>query len=183
MATKGTRTQKEQNTESLQDVDSRTNGSFPKGARRLSENSPAGYPPPHHRDARAPGRASSHDAATPTSQYCRSTRAPLVIEGTPSLFVSIRGSSSFPKRKRPAVYPVYPVHPCSIYSPSRLIFPVAGLGWAQRPDSQSASRAAASGPINPVPDAVTSTCIQRLGERCRLKSKGYSPGRDQGFSK
>ena len=48
-------------------------------------------------------------------------------------------------------YPVHPVHPCSIYSPSRLIFPVAGLGCAQRPDSQSASRAAASGPINPVP--------------------------------
>ena len=48
-------------------------------------------------------------------------------------------------------YPVHPVHPCSIYSPSRLIFPVAGLGCAQRPDSQSASRAAASGPIHPVP--------------------------------
>ena len=48
-------------------------------------------------------------------------------------------------------YPVHPVHPCSIYSPSRLIFPVAGLGCAQRPDSQSASRAAASGPINPLP--------------------------------
>ena len=30
-------------------------------------------------------------------------------------------------------YPVHPVHPCSIYSPSRLIFPVAGLGCAQRP--------------------------------------------------
>ena len=66
------------------------------------------------RDARAPGWAFSPDAATPTSQYCRSIRAPLVIEGTPSLFVSIRGSSSFPKRKRLAVYPVYPVHPCSI---------------------------------------------------------------------
>ena len=48
-------------------------------------------------------------------------------------------------------YPVHPVHPCSIYSPSRLIFPVAVLGCAQPPDSQSASRAAASGPINPVP--------------------------------
>ena len=48
-------------------------------------------------------------------------------------------------------YPVHPVHPCSIYSPSRLIFPVAGLGCAQRPDSQSASRAATSGPISPVP--------------------------------
>ena len=103
------------------------------------------------RDARAPGGAFSHDAATPTSQFCRSTRTPLVIEGASSLFVSIRGSSSFPKRKRLAVYPVHPVHPCSIYSPSRLIFPVAGLGCAQRPDSQSASRAAASGPISPVP--------------------------------
>ncbi len=183
MAKKGTRTQKEQNTESLQDVDSRTNGSFPKRrpsafrefARRIPSTAPSGRP-------RSRG-AFSPDAVTPTSQYRRSTRAPLVIEGASSLFVSIRGSSSFPKRKRLAVYPVYPVHPCSIYSPSRLIFPVAGLGCAQRPDSQSASRAAASGPINPVPDTVTPTCIQRLGERCRLKSKGYSPGRDQGFSK
>ncbi len=66
------------------------------------------------RDARAPGWASSHDAETPTSQYCTSTRAPLVIEAASSLFVSIRGSSSFPKRKRLAVNPVYPVHPCSI---------------------------------------------------------------------
>ena len=30
---------------------SRTNGSFAKGARRLSEKSPAGYPPAHHRDS------------------------------------------------------------------------------------------------------------------------------------
>ena len=30
--------------------DSRANGSFPKGARRLSEKSPAGHPPPHRRD-------------------------------------------------------------------------------------------------------------------------------------
>ncbi len=29
--------------------DSRANGSFPKGARRLSEKSPAGHPPPHRR--------------------------------------------------------------------------------------------------------------------------------------
>ena len=34
--------------------------------------------------------AFSHDVVTPTSQYCRSIRAPLVIEGTPSLFVPIR---------------------------------------------------------------------------------------------
>ena len=31
--------------------------------------------------------AFSHDVVTPTSQYCRSIRAPLVIEGTPSVFV------------------------------------------------------------------------------------------------
>ena len=30
---------------------SRTNGSFPKGAGRFSEKSPAGYPPAHHRDS------------------------------------------------------------------------------------------------------------------------------------
>ena len=47
------------------------------------------------RDARAPGWAFSHDAATPTSQYCRSTRAPLVIEGASSLFVPIRVYSWF----------------------------------------------------------------------------------------
>ena len=31
-------------------LDSRANGSFPKGARRLSEKSPARHPPPHRRD-------------------------------------------------------------------------------------------------------------------------------------
>jgi len=30
------------------------------------------------------------------------------------LFVSIGVSSSFPSRKRLAVYPVHPVHPCSM---------------------------------------------------------------------
>ena len=152
---------------------SRTNGSFPKGARRLSEKSPAGYPPAHHRDSTPPrergrlarmlslglplsfpamrqpaisaggnrmgpaeaepwrrcrsirveemgeampgfvraGRprsrvAFSHNVVTPTSQYCRSIRAPLVIEGTPSVFVCIRGLSLFPKRKRLAVSPL-----------------------------------------------------------------------------
>ena len=63
---------------------------------------------------------------------------------------SLPESASRAAASRPD-YPVHPVHPCSIYSPSRLIFPVAGLGCAQRPDSQSASRAIASGPINPVP--------------------------------
>ena len=140
---------------------SRTNGSFPKGTGRLSENLPTGYPLLHHRDdttrergrparilslglslsfpamrhpatlpagiawarpkqshgvvavrsgsrrwvrlyqdlygrdARAPGGAFSHDVVTPTSQYCRSIRAPLVIEGAPSLFVPIRVHSWF----------------------------------------------------------------------------------------
>ena len=32
---------------------SRANGSFPKGARRLSEKPPAGHPPPHRRDGNA----------------------------------------------------------------------------------------------------------------------------------
>ena len=140
---------------------SRTNGSFPKGAGRLAEKSPAGYPPAHHRDStpRERGRlarmlslglplsfpairqpappaggnrlgpaeaepwrrcrsirveemgeaiprfvragrprsrgAFSHDVVTPPSQYCRSIRAPLVIEGTPSVFVPIRVHSWF----------------------------------------------------------------------------------------
>ena len=39
--------------------------------------------------------AFSHDVVTPTSQYCRSIRAPLVIEGTPSVFVPIRVHSWF----------------------------------------------------------------------------------------
>ena len=47
------------------------------------------------RDARAPGWAFSPDVVTPTSQYCRSIRAPLVIEGAPSLFVPIRVHSWF----------------------------------------------------------------------------------------
>ena len=53
--------------------------------------------------------AFSPDAVIPTSQYCRSIRAPLVVEGLhpySCLFVFIRGSSSFPKRKRLAVSPL-----------------------------------------------------------------------------
>ena len=42
------------------------------------------------RDARAPGWASSHDAGISRSRYRRCIRAPLVIEGGPSLFVFIR---------------------------------------------------------------------------------------------
>ena len=38
------------------------------------------------RDARAPGGASSHDIVTPRAQIRRSIRAPLVIEGGPSVF-------------------------------------------------------------------------------------------------
>ena len=45
------------------------------------------------RDARAPGWASSHDRVTPRGQNCRSVPEPLVVEGSPSLFVFIRGSS------------------------------------------------------------------------------------------
>ena len=48
---------------------SRTNGSFPKGARRLSENSPAGYPPSHHRDD-PPGSAGVPPASSALG--CRS---------------------------------------------------------------------------------------------------------------
>ena len=37
-----------------------------------------------------PGWASSHDRVTPTGQKCRSILAPVVVEGGPSVFVSIR---------------------------------------------------------------------------------------------
>ncbi len=73
------------------------------------------------------------------------------IPGHPQIRTRSSPESAFRAAASGPNYPVHPVHPCSIYSPSRLIFPVAGLGCAQRPDSQSASRAAASGPINPVP--------------------------------
>ena len=149
---------------------SRANGSFPKGARRLSEKLPARHPPPHQpspggsasatppqggsdcpgnagvppascpfgrrrasvrccrqppcrreqqrpgrrrpmapfpvdpsagdgppgwcqawcgRDARAPGKLSSHDIVTPRAQNCRSILAPLIVEAGPSVFWSI----------------------------------------------------------------------------------------------
>ena len=42
------------------------------------------------RDARAPGWASSHDRVTPTGQECRSILAPVVVEGGPSVLVTIR---------------------------------------------------------------------------------------------
>ena len=44
---------------------------------------------------RSRGGAFSPDAVTPTSQYCRSIRGPLVIEGAPSLFVPISVHSWF----------------------------------------------------------------------------------------
>ena len=40
---------------------SQANGSFPKGTGRLSEKSPAGYPPPHHRDDTPPGARASRN--------------------------------------------------------------------------------------------------------------------------
>ncbi len=46
------------------------------------------------RPARAPRKPSSHDIVTPRAQNCRSILVPLVVEGGPSVFVSIRGSSS-----------------------------------------------------------------------------------------
>ena len=71
------------------------------------------------------------------------------IPGHPQIRTRSSPESAFRAAASGPNYPVHPVHPCSIYNPSRLFFPVAGLGCAQRPDSQSASRAAASGPINP----------------------------------
>ena len=63
---------------------SRANGSFPKGAGRLSEKSPAGYPPPHHRDD-TPGSAGVPPACCPFG--CRS--------------VSLRCCSRPPCRREP----------------------------------------------------------------------------------
>ena len=66
------------------------------------------------RDARAPGKPSSHDIVTPGSPNCRSILVPLVVEGGPSVFWSIRvywcpfvvhlheGSAVFPRMSRTA---------------------------------------------------------------------------------
>ena len=63
---------------------SQANGSFPKGTGRLSEKSPAGYPPPHHRDD-TPGSAGVPPACCPFG--CRS--------------VSLRCCSRPPCRREP----------------------------------------------------------------------------------
>ena len=63
---------------------SQANGSFPKGTGRLSEKSPAGHPPPHHRDA-PPGSAGVPPACCPFG--CRS--------------VSLRCCSRPPCRREP----------------------------------------------------------------------------------
>ncbi len=99
---------------------------------------------------------------------------------SPNPHAIIAGVSVSCVASRPG-YPVHPVHPCSIYSPSRLIFPVAGLGCAQRPDSQSASRAAASGPINPLPWVAAqfpcdSAPVHRVGGN-RMGPAQAEPGR------
>ena len=60
---------------------SRTNGSFPKGARRLSENLPTGYPPLHHRDD------------TPRER------------GRPARILSLGLSLSFPAMRHPTALP------------------------------------------------------------------------------
>ena len=66
------------------------------------------------RDARAPGKPSSHDIVTPRAPNCRSILVPLVVEGGPSVFWSIRvywcpfvvhlheGSAVFPRMIRTA---------------------------------------------------------------------------------
>ena len=63
---------------------SQANESFPKGTGRLSEKSPAGYPPPHHRDD-TPGSAGVPPACSPLG--CRS--------------VSLRCCSRPPCRREP----------------------------------------------------------------------------------
>ena len=52
---------------------SQANGSFPKGTGRLSEKSPAGYPPPHHRDD-TPGSAGVPPACCPFGRRSVSLR-------------------------------------------------------------------------------------------------------------
>ena len=86
---------------------SQANGSFPKGTGRLSEKSPAGYPPPHHRDD-TPGSAGV--ARVPS-------RLPAMLQQPPVLIIL-----------REDLCGRDPVHRCSIYSPSRWICPVAGGG-------------------------------------------------------
>ena len=60
---------------------SQANGSFPKGTGRLSEKSPAGYPPPHHRDD------------TPRER------------GRPARMLSLRLPLSFPAMLQPTALP------------------------------------------------------------------------------
>ena len=48
-----------------------------------------GKPSSCGRDARAPREPSSHDIVTPRAQICRSILVPLVVEGGPSVFVSL----------------------------------------------------------------------------------------------
>ena len=60
---------------------SQANGSFPKGTGRLSEKSPAGYPPPHHRDD------------TPRER------------GRPDRMLSLRLPLSFPAMLQPTALP------------------------------------------------------------------------------
>ena len=49
-----------------------------------------GKPSSCGRDARAPRKLSSHDIVTPRAQHCRSILVPLVVEGGPCVFLSIR---------------------------------------------------------------------------------------------
>ena len=65
------------------------------------------------RDARAPGWAFSHDRVTPRGQNCRSISGPAVVEGGPSVFVSIRVHSWFVFSDDPLFH-------------SRMIHPVVG---------------------------------------------------------
>ena len=67
------------------------------------------------RDARAPGGASSHDRVTPGGQNCRSIPGPAVVEGGPSVFMSIRVHSWFVFIDAPLFH-------------SRMIRPVSGGG-------------------------------------------------------
>ncbi len=68
------------------------------------------------REARAPGWAFSHDRVTPRGQSCRSIPVPAVVEGGPSVFVSIR------------------VHSWFVFKNDRLLLPRALYPPGQAPD-------------------------------------------------
>ena len=89
------------------------------------------------RDARAPGWAFSHHRVTPRGRNCRNISGPAVIEGGPSVFVSIRVHWWFVFSDDPLFH-------------SRMIHPVVGGGGGSacpNPVDQAASRSGTAGAL------------------------------------